>query len=724
MSNKGIKSIDIIIPVYNSLEYTDFCLKSVFDATKSWQNVRVIIVDDMSDCHVGDYLDLVANNNPNCTVLHNDENLGFIKTCNKGIAHSQADLVVLLNSDTLVPEFFVEKILDCFKSDSSIGVASPIATSSPYFYIDMLSGFTYFEMADFVSSLSDKKYPDIITPEGFCFCIKRDVINSQGVLDEIFGKGYYEESDYSMRAITNGWRTVCIDDLYVYHKRHVSFKDDVVEYKKNNSKIFQERWGDLYKKLYSKNMQIHPLEYLRNKVKKNAPIKNADYKKKNNFQKLREFYRRPKKIITAIKEQIRYLQTKKTLNYIFDDNAITFFLPEICFAGGSQSVINMANSLVMLGNKVRIVTSSKTDLSFQLLVEPIFVKSVGDFLSKTPKSKTFVATMWSTAYALNLLKNKFQDSIFTYFVQDFEQEFYAKGSFGYKYALASYDLIENKFAKTNHLVNCMKSIGKECFKINPGINLSIFYPLECHINPKPVVLAMSRPSSPLRRTDLLVDALKLVKAKHPEVEVKLFGEKPKDDDGLEYEFLGKIPHSQLVTHYRTADIYIDASDFHGFGRPGVEAMACGSALVTTRSGGPSEYVVDGENALFANTNDAEDIANKVISLVENHALLQKIKANALKHVQAYAENVPATQFLRWSGELSKNNNDESIAKFNMNSYKNWNEFIIAFNLKQNNLFFYYLFNLISLLPAFLFRAQIAHDCIKLRFLSLFVLKIK
>jgi hypothetical protein len=59
---------------------------------------------------------------------------------------------------------------------------------------------------------------------GFCMLIRRELIDKIGYLDEAFGIGGFDDTDYSMRAHKAGYRSVCVHSSYVYHEQHVSFK--------------------------------------------------------------------------------------------------------------------------------------------------------------------------------------------------------------------------------------------------------------------------------------------------------------------------------------------------------------------------------------------------------------------------------------------------------------------------------------------------------------------
>ena len=198
--------------------------------------------------------------NPQFKLIHNQENLGFVKNCNKGVELSQGEIIVLLNSDTKVPSSFCEKIIECFDKNPNVGIASPIGSYTGSYFIPLLENMTLEEMNKRLKKSHICSYPIIPKAEGFCFCIRREVINNIKYLDEIFGKGYGEECDYSCRARQNGYEIVLIDNLYVYHKRHASFGE------KNREKLFshnklilESRWDNFLNNFFKQTNWKNPI---------------------------------------------------------------------------------------------------------------------------------------------------------------------------------------------------------------------------------------------------------------------------------------------------------------------------------------------------------------------------------------------------------------------------------------------------------------------------------
>jgi len=225
---------DIIVPIYNAYEDFKLCIESLIKYTQNI-NYRLILIDDKSpDQRINEYLkELEATNDSRIIVLRNEENQGFVKTVNVGMRYSNSD-VVLLNTDTVLTNNWLRKIVDCAYSDENIATVTPFTSkgvhcSVPDTFIDneVPEGFTIDTFAKFIENISLKNYPEITTGAGFCMFIKRKVLDEVGIFDEEkFEKGYCEENDFCLRTFEKGYKNVLADDTYVYHKGTMSFDND------------------------------------------------------------------------------------------------------------------------------------------------------------------------------------------------------------------------------------------------------------------------------------------------------------------------------------------------------------------------------------------------------------------------------------------------------------------------------------------------------------------
>ena len=81
---------------------------------------------------------------------------------------------------------------------------------------------------------------------GFCLLIRREVVDSIGLLDERFGLGCFEDDDYCLRAMQVGYRTVIARDAFVHHFGGRTFVGTGVDFQslmQKNEGLFREKWA-------------------------------------------------------------------------------------------------------------------------------------------------------------------------------------------------------------------------------------------------------------------------------------------------------------------------------------------------------------------------------------------------------------------------------------------------------------------------------------------------
>ena len=93
-----------------------------------------------------------------------------------------------------------------------------------------------------------------------------------------------------------------------------------------------------------------------------------------------------------------------------------------------------------------------------------------------------------------------------------------------------------------------------------------------------------------------------------------------------------------------ADVVVCSSSFESYGMVNVEAMASGKPVVSTRRGGPSETVADGETGFLVDAGDAEALARNVIDLLRDPDLRQRMGAAGRARVERLfsAQSMAAT----------------------------------------------------------------------------------
>jgi glycosyltransferase involved in cell wall biosynthesis len=84
-------------------------------------------------------------------------------------------------------------------------------------------------------------------------------------------------------------------------------------------------------------------------------------------------------------------------------------------------------------------------------------------------------------------------------------------------------------------------------------------------------------------------------------------------------FVPKNPQ-EVARLYRLADVFVSSSWFEGFGLPPLEAMACGTPVVTTNSGGILDFCEHGRNAFITPPKNPRSLATGIVKVLKNRSL--------------------------------------------------------------------------------------------------------
>lgn len=473
-SNSSTLTTTIIVPIYNAIADVKIMLNSLEKSDLS-SNVKVLLINDCSGEETSSFLREFVKGKSRYTLLENEQNLGFVKTCNRGMGEAQSDIMILLNSDTMIPKGFEKRIQDCFDSDDTIGVASPLASSSGLWDLPFKEGMTYEQMDAHIAKVSDKLYPNILCPEGFCFCVRKKVIDEVGKLDEIFGRGYCEETDLVFRILNAGYRGVLIDNLYVYHKRHASFglSERNIQMEKNRS-ILWERWQSLYDKKMKKvqmgklRRYIHDVIYYDDHKYQNRFGRDSHYKKYY-LRNLANFEKMPPVCLNK--------NRKKTFN---------IFIPAInknSLTAGPLGILYFGAFLSQSGFNVRFLLTDKKSFDIDSIrehsklykmaeqAEFLYIGERNEKIEISPYD-ICVATVWNTAYIAKFIQSKCINKRFIYMIQDYETIFYPNSSMS---ALvdATYDFDYNAVFSTTFMKDYFEKNKIGSFK-NNNVN-SIYF---------------------------------------------------------------------------------------------------------------------------------------------------------------------------------------------------------------------------------------------------------
>ncbi|WP_201861025.1 glycosyltransferase domain-containing protein [Microvirga soli] len=232
-------AIDIVVCVHNALEDVRLCLEAAWAALRP--NHTIIVVNDRSDEETTSYLRDFAANRDQVTLLENEQNLGYTRSANRGLAAGTAAFRILLNSDTIVSADWAVKLLDAANRSERIGIVGPLSNAAGAQSIPNIrstgkntainalpKGVTAADLDRACETWSDADpVPRVPLVHGFCFGIKKKVIDSIGYFDEENFKLFYgEENDYCFRAVAAGFELAVATNTFVYHRKSRSIDEE------------------------------------------------------------------------------------------------------------------------------------------------------------------------------------------------------------------------------------------------------------------------------------------------------------------------------------------------------------------------------------------------------------------------------------------------------------------------------------------------------------------
>ncbi len=264
-----MKKCDIIIPIYNSPEWLKMCVYALYKNTPEENIGKVILMNDNSDELTCNCIENLRRKYKKIEVYKNDTNLGFIKNVNRGMDKTTADYILLLNTDCLLSKNTIPKLIEHMEKNKKIGLICPISSNAANLSYDIPEHYSYMQVNDlFYKNFKGMNF-DACTVVGNCLMISKDCMKKTGYLDEAYGMGYGDETDYQFKAHSKGFEAKVAIDTYVYHKSEVSFGTSPEKQKRleHNRKIFFDRWGEEYNKKMQEYVKNDPIEYIKNNLK-------------------------------------------------------------------------------------------------------------------------------------------------------------------------------------------------------------------------------------------------------------------------------------------------------------------------------------------------------------------------------------------------------------------------------------------------------------------------
>ena len=232
--------VSIIVRGKNGHELTAKCITSIVENTPAGA-YRLILVDDGS---------VPAYEFPCDTLIRSSVCNGAVTATNLGLGVAlqlaDAPYVLVLDNDTEIPSgdsSWLERFVGELEEDpktAAIGATTSFAKGAQH---ALACPETY--TADWKDETrgGTKANPQVAEFVSFAVLMRRDAIARTGFWDEQYNPGNYEDTDYAVQLRLAGWEIRVARSVYIHHRGHSTFGDDIINLLESNGMKFVQKWG-------------------------------------------------------------------------------------------------------------------------------------------------------------------------------------------------------------------------------------------------------------------------------------------------------------------------------------------------------------------------------------------------------------------------------------------------------------------------------------------------
>ena len=308
---------------------------------------------------------------------------------------------------------------------------------------------------------------------------------------------------------------------------------------------------------------------------------------------------------------------------------ITFLSPHLRIAGGVRAILTYAHRLQRRGHDVTVVVPGRR--TWWGGVRPGELPAwIGPFSpriawvkqwsgSGLPVADVVIATAWQTAPIVAAAPAQAGRKF--YLVQHYESLYHGDAAI----VDETYRLPLVKIVISTWLRDVMRErFGSDTALLVTPVDPALFHPIGGARAPGPLRVLMLQHDYAWKGVADGLAAVAYARSEGRTIVLVGFGVKPPRDGNAYDEFHADPPQADLARLYSRADVYLCPSWDEGLGMPSMEAMACGSALVTYDNGGSRDYARDGETALVAPRRDTRALGAALARVLDDEPLRRRL----------------------------------------------------------------------------------------------------
>lgn len=348
---------------------------------------------------------------------------------------------------------------------------------------------------------------------------------------------------------------------------------------------------------------------------------------------------------------------------------ITFVLPTVTMTGGNKVIAIYAQRLAQSGHIVKLVSPPPSATSLRTKIGSLLAGNGWPAETKrhpsqfdntgldhtildrqrpvtdtdVPDADIVIATWWETAEWVARLDSAKGAKV--YFIQHHEVFPYLP----IERSQATYRLPFHKIVVAKWLKNLMESEYQDVAVdlVPNSVDHDQFFASARGKQAAPTVGFLYSKAT-FKGLDTTLRALALVAQRIPHLQYVAFGSEipeasPELPAGTRFSY--RPPQQEIRNIYARCDVWVTASRSEGFNLPAMEAMACRTPVVSTRTGWPEEAVKTGWNGVLVDIDDVEGLARGVEwVLSQTNDAWKVLSTNALATVAESSWNVSAAMF--------------------------------------------------------------------------------
>jgi GT2 family glycosyltransferase len=243
--------ISVVVLAYNQFDRTTQpCLESLKSGFTDAE-IEFIVFDNASPDGSGTLAQAWCAQHPTVQFIQSDHNLGYAGGMNAAASHATGQWLFLVNNDTEFPAHALNALKTVLRAappnTAMIGPVTNAAGNGQRLYDPSKSKAQWLELGAWLNTHPTGLLLPTYRCDFFCIAIRHNAWKALNGLDTVFGMGYFEDFDFSLRLREAGHEQAITEDVFIYHQGSATFKasSQLKALLKRNKKIIQKVHGQV-----------------------------------------------------------------------------------------------------------------------------------------------------------------------------------------------------------------------------------------------------------------------------------------------------------------------------------------------------------------------------------------------------------------------------------------------------------------------------------------------